>query len=92
MKIQKKIIIQNHQGLHARPATIFVQAAKKFKSKILVSNGKDEVDGKSIIGILMLGADRGSKVILKAEGEDAEDAILKLEAVLISDKKVSLPR
>lgn len=80
--IKKKLIIKNKQGLHARPAALFVQLANKFDSSITVKKGKEVVNGKSIMGILMLGAERGSEVFLEADGEDAHLAIIELEKIL----------
>ena len=84
-KIEKEIIIKNAQGLHARPAAIFVQTASKFQSGINISKDGDKVNGKSIMGILMLAAQRGSKVTLEADGDDAEQAIDELSALLEKD-------
>ncbi|MCM8771313.1 MAG: HPr family phosphocarrier protein, partial [Candidatus Omnitrophica bacterium] len=63
--VSKKIVIKNKQGLHARPAALFVQTANKFDSTITVIKGKEEVNGKSIMGILMLGAEKDSIVIIR---------------------------
>jgi len=84
--IRKKLMVQNKQGLHARPAALFVQVANKFDSRVTVKKGKDEVNGKSIMGILMLGAEKGSQIILEIEGEDAEQASIELEKIILSDK------
>ena len=80
--IKKKLVIKNKQGLHARPAALFVQIANKFDSVITVKKGKEKVNGKSIMGILMLGAERGTEVLIEAEGLDAELAIIELEKIL----------
>lgn len=80
--VKKKLIIKNKQGLHARPAALFVQLANKFDSSITVKKDKEVVNGKSIMGILMLGAERGSEVFLEADGEDAHLAIIELEKIL----------
>lgn len=86
---EKKIIIKNKSGLHARPAAIFVQIANKYASAVTVKKGKLEVNGKSIMGILMLAAGKGSQVTLKADGEDAEKAMAELEMVLSGEIDVS---
>jgi phosphocarrier protein HPr len=78
----KKIIVKNKQGLHARPAAMFVQIANKFEANITVSRDEDKVNGKSIMGILMLGAQQGSEIILEAQGKDAEAALEELERIL----------
>ncbi len=85
MLVEKKIIIKNSSGLHARPAALFVQIANKYDSGVTVKKGKLEVNGKSIMGILMLAAEKGSQVTLKVEGQDAERAILELEKLLSGD-------
>lgn len=80
--ISKKVVIKNKQGLHARPAALFVQAANKFDAVITVVKDKEEVNGKSIMGILMLGAEKDSVLIIKAEGSDAEMALEELEKLV----------
>lgn len=80
--IKKKLVIKNKQGLHARPAALFVQVANKFDSRVTVKNSTEEVNGKSIMGILMLGAEKGSEIILEIEGSDAEEAIIELEKII----------
>jgi phosphotransferase system HPr (HPr) family protein len=83
-KTEKNIIIKNESGLHARPAALFVQIANKYTSQVMIKKGKREVNGKSIMGILMLAADKGSKIKLKINGEDAEEAMKELEAFLLA--------
>ena len=70
-----KFEINNKVGLHARPASLVVQTAKRFKSTITIINGDTAVNAKSILNVLTLGADKGSILTIKAEGEDAEQAI-----------------
>ena len=72
----------NIQGLHARPAAMFVQIAAKYDSKITVKKGSESVNGKSIMGILMLGAQHQNRITLIIEGHDAEAAIKDLEEYL----------
>jgi len=84
MIVEREIVIKNKQGLHARPAAVFVQIANKYESEITVSKDKEEVNGKSIMGILMLAAEEGSVVCIKAEGVDADEAIAELETVLVN--------
>ena len=81
-KIEKEIVIKNSQGLHARPAALFVQIASKYDSNITVKKDKETVNGKSIMGILMLGAQQNCKVILTVDGEDAHKAAVELEEFL----------
>ena len=85
MVIEKKVTVKNKQGLHARPAAIFVQLANKFDSEITITKGKQSVNGKSIMGIMMLAANRGSKITVRADGDDAEQAVSELEKVLEGD-------
>jgi len=85
-RIKKIVKVKNKQGLHARPAALFVQIANKFQSVITVKKGKDIVNGKSIMGILMLGAEKGSSIQIEAEGEDAQQAILELEEMLLKEE------
>jgi len=84
--VRKKIIVKNKQGLHARPAAIFVQVANKFDSRITVIREAEKVNGKSIMGILMLGAEKGSAIVIEAEGDDAPSAILELEKIITNEE------
>ncbi|MCX5702260.1 MAG: HPr family phosphocarrier protein [Candidatus Omnitrophica bacterium] len=84
--VKKKLTVKNKQGLHARPAALFVQVANKFDARITVRNDEEEVNGKSIMGILMLGAEKGSQIIIEAEGDDATVAISELEKVITSEE------
>ncbi len=90
MHVEKSIVIKNKQGLHARPAALFVQIANKFDSEITVSKGKLKVNGKSIMGIMMLEAGMGAKITLAANGDDAERAVKELENLLLSDIEDSI--
>jgi phosphotransferase system HPr (HPr) family protein len=84
--VRKKLIVKNKQGLHARPAALFVQVANKFDARITVKRGEEEVNGKSVMGILMLGAERGSQIVIEAEGDDAQKAILELENIVTKEE------
>lgn len=86
--IKKELVIKNKQGLHARPAAIFVQIANKYDSRITVSRGDEEVNGKSIMGILMLGAEKGSSIIIEADGADAQAAIEELTGIIVSEEEL----
>ncbi len=79
----KKITIQNAQGLHARPAALFVQIVSKYNSHVTISKDGEEVNGKSIMGILTLGAQQNSSVTIKVDGEDAEKVLAELEELLL---------
>ena len=74
-KVAGQVIISNPQGLHARPADLFVKLANKFEAKIEVIKGGERVDGKSILGILTLVAERGTQLSIEATGRDASDAL-----------------
>jgi len=85
-QIEKKILVKCRQGLHARPAALFVQTAVKYQASLAVSKDGESVNGKSIMGILMLGIQQNSEIILIAEGEDAEKLVEELEAFLSKDE------
>ena len=85
MVIEKTVTIRNKQGLHARPAALFVQVANKFNSDITISKGRQKVNGKSIMGIMMLEAGCGSNVTMTVNGDDAEHALKELEALLVNE-------
>ncbi len=80
--LRKTMTVMNKQGLHARPAALFVQVANKFDARITVMYNDEKVNGKSIMGILMLGAEQGTEIIIEADGKDAENAIAELEKVI----------
>ena len=84
--VKKKIIVKNKQGLHARPAALFVQIANKFDSRITVKRDNQEVNGKSIMGILMLGAEKDTRIIIEAEGHDAQQALQELEKIITAEE------
>ena len=84
--VKKKLVVKNKQGLHARPAALFVQIANKFDSRITVRRDEEEVNGKSIMGILMLGVEMGTSIMIEAEGEDADLAITELERIIASEE------
>ena len=81
-EVDRTVTIRNRLGLHARPAGEFVKAASKFESKITVKKGEVEVNGKSIMGVMTLAAECGSKVTVRAEGADAEAAVEAVAEVL----------
>jgi len=83
--IQKEITLTNRLGLHARPAAMVVQLASKFKSEIKLKKEDVEVNAKSIMGVMMLAAEMGSKIFIRAEGEDEAQAVEAL-AELFDDK------
>ncbi|MHC4871196.1 MAG: HPr family phosphocarrier protein [Planctomycetota bacterium] len=75
MELSKTVKLINQYGLHARPATVFVETSNRFICDILVIKEGVEVNGKSIMGIMMLGAECGSTLEIKTIGEDAEEAV-----------------
>jgi phosphocarrier protein HPr len=84
----RDIIVSNSLGLHARPAMLFVDTANQFKSKVTVSKGGDEpyeADGKSVMQMIILEAFKGTALKIKADGDDAEAAVVSL-AKLFDDK------
>lgn len=87
--VRKKIVIKNPQGLHARPASLFVKIANKFESEVVVKKDSESVNGKSIMGLLTLAANQGSTIEIEVAGPDAEAAMKALEAFLLSDEEPS---
>ena len=85
MITERVVTIKNKQGLHARPAAMFVQIANKYNSEITIIKGRQKVNGKSIMGIMMLEAGSGSKVTMVVNGDDAETAVKELEILLICE-------
>ena len=86
--VEKKVVVNHGAGLHARPASLFVQAAKQFASDITVKNltaGGEAVDAKSIIGVLTLGVLQGHQTLIRADGADAKDAVGQLGALVERD-------
>ena len=81
-RIEKEILVKSSQGLHARPAALFVQTAVKYDASLTVKKDGEAVNGKSIMGILMLGVQRNTSITLVADGGDAEALVAELEAFL----------
>ena len=80
---KRTLTIINKLGLHARAAARFVQVASGFESEIIVIHGNKEVSGKSIMGVMMLAAGRGSSIQVIANGKDEETALNKLEELVL---------
>jgi phosphocarrier protein HPr len=78
-KIQKEVTILNKLGLHARPAAMFVRVANKHRAEIWVEKDGEQVNGKSIMGLMMLAAGQGSRLLITAEGADAQGALQELQ-------------
>jgi phosphocarrier protein HPr len=83
--VERSVQVINRNGLHARPAAEIVKASAKFRSDITIVRDDLEVNGKSIMGVMMLAAEYGSTLLLRAEGTDAEDAVAAI-AKLIESK------
>jgi len=76
--LQRTVTVIHRQGLHARPAALFVQLAKRFASKVTVKKGRKIIDGKSIMGLLTLAAGSGARISILTDGPDAEEALERL--------------
>jgi phosphocarrier protein len=83
-KVEKDIPIINRLGLHARPAAMFVRIASRYRAEVWVSKEGEEVNGKSIMGLMMLAAGKGSTLHLRCEGPDADKALGELEELIKS--------
>ncbi|MDF3001165.1 MAG: crh [Bacillota bacterium] len=79
--ISKVITITNQTGLHARPASVFVSTASKFKSELFIQKDAKKVNAKSILAVLALGISKGTEITLTAEGTDEEDAVAAILAL-----------
>jgi phosphocarrier protein HPr len=82
--VERRVTVENAHGIHARPAAEIVKTAAQFTSNILLEKDGLEVNGKSIMGVMMLAAECGSEVIIRADGPDAEAAIAALAALIAS--------
>jgi len=81
-KVRKELVVLNKLGIHARPAAMFVKTANRFDCDIFIEKDGETVNGKSIMGLMMLAAGPGSKLILVADGHDASRAATEIEALL----------
>ena len=79
---QREVKIQNELGLHARPAAKFMQLANKFRCKISVKKDGESVNGKSVMGMMMLAAGKGTSIVIEANGQDALRAVKALEELV----------
>ena len=80
----KEFVVLNKLGIHARPAALFVKTANRFSCDIFVEKEGEKVNGKSIMGLMMLAAGQGSKLRLRCEGPDADKALEELEELINS--------
>ena len=82
LKIEKEVTIVNRLGLHARPAAMFVRIASRHRAEIWVAKEGEEINGKSIMGLMMLAAGQGSKLRIRCDGPDADKAMEELEELI----------
>ena len=80
-QLVKELVVQNKMGIHARPAAMIVRITNKFKSDVFVEKDEEQVNGKSIMGLMMLAAGKGSKVKFIVSGIDALPMLTELEAL-----------
>lgn len=81
-RIEREVTIVNRLGMHARPAAMFVRVASRYRSEVWVEKENEKINGKSIMGLMMLAAGQGSKLRIKCEGPDAREAMQELEALI----------
>jgi phosphocarrier protein HPr len=81
-KVEKEITVINRLGLHARPAAMFVRIASRYRSEIWVEKEGEQINGKSIMGLMMLAAGQGSKLLIRCEGPDADKAMEEIEDLI----------
>ena len=84
MTCEREVRIENRNGLHARPAAEIVKAASRFKAEVTISRDDMEVNGKSIMGVMMLAAEYGTTLWLRANGDDADQAVEAIAALVAS--------
>ncbi len=82
--MEKEFTIRNPEGLHARPAAKFVKLSNRFDSEIWVRRDDEEVNGKSIMGLMMLAAEQGAVILVSADGPDAETALERIGELIES--------
>ena len=80
--LEKKFVIRSKLGLHARPAAVLVKTANRFKSEITIQKGQQKVNGKSIMGVMMLAAGPGSHLTFRISGPDAQRAMAEIEKLI----------
>jgi phosphocarrier protein len=81
-KIEKEVTIVNRLGMHARPAAMFVRIASRYRAEIWVEKEGEQINGKSIMGLMMLAAGQGSKLLIRCEGPDADKAMEEIEELI----------
>ena len=80
----KEIVVQNQVGIHARPATFFIQKANEYKSSIWIERDERKANAKSLLGVLSLGVTKGVRVTISADGSDEEEAVNSLVELISS--------
>ena len=83
-KISKHLVVVNKLGIHARPAALFAKTANRFKADVFVEKDGETINAKSIMGLMMLAAGPGSKILLIANGPDATEAVRAIEELIAS--------
>jgi phosphocarrier protein len=81
-RIEKEVTVVNRLGMHARPAALFVRVASRFRCEIWVEKDGEQINGKSIMGLMMLAAGQGSKLLIRCEGPDADRAMQDIEELI----------
>jgi phosphocarrier protein len=84
MMVERAVQVQNAHGIHARPAAEIVKVAARFRSAITIIRDDLEVNGKSIMGVMMLAAECGATIMIRADGEDADQAVDALVALILT--------
>lgn len=80
--VERRVTVVNSHGIHARPAAAIVKAAARFTANITLARDELEVNGKSIMGVMMLAAEKGAEITVRADGQDAEQAVAALAALV----------
>jgi phosphocarrier protein len=80
--VDRELVVINKLGIHARPAAMFVKIANRFTCNIMVEKGGERINGKSIMGLMMLAAGPGSKILVSCEGDDCHAAIAAIEDLI----------
>lgn len=83
-KVEKEVTIVNRLGMHARPAALFVRIASRYRCEVWVEKDGEQINGKSIMGLMMLAAGQGSKLMIRCEGPDADKAMQELDQLIAS--------
>lgn len=81
-KVEKEVTIVNRLGMHARPAAMFVRVASRYRAEVWVEREGEQINGKSIMGLMMLAAGQGSKLVIRCEGPDADRVMQELEELI----------